>query len=42
VLDIDLSGVKGLAIAAVLGIGGAALVLATAWRPGKTADATTS
>jgi putative oxidoreductase len=35
IFEIDLAGLKGLALVAVLGIGGAALLLAVAWRPEK-------
>jgi len=34
-LEIDLAGIKGLLLVLVLGVGGAALLLATAWRPEK-------
>jgi putative oxidoreductase len=33
--EIDLAGIKGLLIVLVFGVGGAALLLATAWRPEK-------
>ena len=33
--DIDIAGLKGLGIVLVLGVGGAALLLAVAWRPEK-------
>ena len=39
-LELDLVGLKGLAIVAVAGVGGAALLLAVAWRPPKKTDAT--
>jgi len=32
-LELDLAGLKGFVIVAVLGVGGAALLLATSWRP---------
>ena len=40
-LKLDLAGMKGMAIAAVLGFGGAALLLATCWRPPHKAVADT-
>jgi putative oxidoreductase len=36
-LELDLAGLKGFVIVAVLGVGGAALLLATSWRPQKKA-----
>jgi putative oxidoreductase len=35
-LDDDLSGTTGLLLAVGLGVGGAALLLAASWRPGRT------
>jgi putative oxidoreductase len=34
-LELDIAGLKGFVLVAVLGIGGAALLLAVAWRPEK-------